>query len=175
VEAQPVIWFIGISGAGKSTLGTALRDQFAASGKKVSLLDGDQARDFFDHDLGYSREDRVANIKRIIFGAHLLSSHGTTVIVCNISPFENLRQFARKKIPGYHEIYLRKNLEISLQQDVRDVYRNHLGKSDLVGIDIQFEPPTNSDLIVDTDGHSEQESLRAILDYLHPKFPGAFL
>jgi adenylylsulfate kinase len=175
VETQPVIWFLGISGAGKSTLGAALRDRFGVSGREVSLLDGDQAREFFEHDLGYSREDRIANIKRIIFGAHLLSSHGTTVIVCNISPFEELRRFARKKLPRYHEIWLRKNLETTVQQDVRNVYRNHLGKSDLVGIDIEFEPPNQSDLVIDTDRQSEQESLRAVLDYCELKFSGAFL
>ena len=98
-----VLWLIGISGAGKTTLGRMLEDHFRKKKKKCYLLDGDEVRDLFDRDLGYSEADREANIKRIILGAYLLDRNDIIGIICNISPMEHLRQLARKKIAGYNE------------------------------------------------------------------------
>src|SRR3990170_7012687 len=100
-----VIWFIGISGAGKTTLGKKLQQYFDDARKKSFLIDGNLARSFFDNDLGYSKKDRVANIKRITFAAHVLGQSDVITIVCCISPFESLRELARKRIKDYNEIY----------------------------------------------------------------------
>ena len=91
-----VVWLIGISGAGKSTLGVKLKRYYESNNVKTFLLDGDIVRDFYDNDLGYSREDRIANIKRIMLSAYVLEQNGIVPIVCNISPFEHLRCFCRK-------------------------------------------------------------------------------
>ena len=90
-----VIWLLGISGAGKSTLGKRLKKHFDAKGIHSFILDGDVVRTFFDNDLSYSVADRRQNIKRILLAAYVLEQNGVIPIVCNISPFEDLRQFAR--------------------------------------------------------------------------------
>ena len=92
-----IIWLIGISGAGKTTIGRRLAAHFNTLGVKNYLLDGDEVRDLFDRDLGYSDAEREANIKRIILGAYLLDRNDIVGIVCNISPLEHLRALARRK------------------------------------------------------------------------------
>lgn len=106
-----ILWLIGISGAGKTTIGKKLETHFKELNKKCYLLDGDEVRDLFDRDLGYTDAEREANIKRIILGEYLLDRNDIIGIICNISPLEHLRQLARKKIGGYNEIYLKKGFE----------------------------------------------------------------
>ena len=101
-----VIWLLGISGAGKSTLGNLLKKYFDRKAVKSFILDGDSVRNFFDNDLDFSADERRQNIKRILLAAHALEQSGVIPIVCNISPFEDLRQFAREKFNDYVQIYL---------------------------------------------------------------------
>ena len=161
-----VIWLLGISGAGKSTLGTKLYNTLSKNSKKVYLLDGDEIRKFFDSDLGYTKDDRIANIKRIIYAAYVLSQNDIYVIVCNISPFESLRNFCRNKIPNYYQIYLKKSLEKSIENDVKQIYNQNLGKTDLVGVDLKFEEPIENDLVISVDELSINDSLNLILEKL---------
>ena len=161
-----VLWLLGISGAGKSTLGIKLKEYCDQLGKKSWIIDGDSIRDFFDKDLGFEREDRVQNIKRIILAAHVLSENGTIAIVCNISPFEELRQFARKKLKNYDQIYLKKNLNTSRQEDVKNMYRNNVGKTPVVGVDLQFDEPHNSDLVLDVENETVDQSFRHVLQLI---------
>jgi len=169
-----VIWFIGISGAGKTTLGNRLKEYLDRRGKRSFIIDGNLVRDFFDNDLGYSRQERMANIKRIMLAAHTLSQSGTRAIVCNISPFEELREFARNKIKDYNEIYLIKDLESSKAKDVQQMYRNNIGKTEIVGIDLKFDEPKGSNLTIYTDHETEEESLQRVINYLSTKYPEDF-
>lgn len=169
-----VIWLIGISGSGKTTLGTELKRHFDGLGKRCYMIDGDLVRRFYDNDLGYSRADRVANIKRILLSAHVLDQAGVAAIVCNISPFEELREFARRKISGYSEIYLKKSVAASKASDVKGMYNDHLGKTEIVGIDLDFDEPGGSNLVIDVDQESEAESLRRIIDFVQEKHPEEF-
>jgi len=166
-----VIWFIGISGAGKTTLGKRLQQYFDAAQKKSFLIDGNLARSFFDNDLGYSKEDRVANIKRITFAAHVLRQGDVITIVCCISPFESLRELARKCIKDYNEIYLQRSMELAQKNDVQQMYQNNMGKTEIVGIDLEFETPKQSDLVIRTDEETEEESFERVLAYLRKKYP----
>lgn len=165
-----IIWLIGISGAGKTTIGRKLETHFNEIGKKCYLLDGDEVRDLFDRDLGYSDADREANIKRIILGAYLLDQNDIIGIICNIGPLEHLRQHARKKISGYNEIYLKKDLRISMKNDVKGVYADNMGKTQIVGIDATFDEPHNSDLVLEVDKMSEEETYNAVLNYIVDKY-----
>lgn len=165
-----VIWLIGISGAGKTTIGRKLETYFKKIKKKCYLLDGDEVRDLFDRDLGYSDADREANIKRITLGAYLLDRNDIIGIICNIGPLEHLRQLARKKIAGYNEIYLKKDLQISMKNDVKGVYQENLGKTQIVGIDATFDEPQTPDLVLEVDKMTVEESYQAVLDYIIAKY-----
>ncbi len=169
-----VIWLIGISGAGKTTIGRRLEKHFNEIGKKCCLLDGDEVRDLFDRDLGYSDEDREANIKRIILGAYLLDRNGIIGIICCISPLEHLRQLARAKIAGYNEIYLKKDIQTSMKSDVKGMYRENMGKTQIAGIDAAFDEPVSSDLILETDRLTEDETYSAVMDYIVKKYGGEY-
>lgn len=165
-----VIWLIGISGAGKTTIGRKLETHFNELRKKCYLLDGDEVRDLFDRDLGYSDADREANIKRIILGAYLLDRNDIIGIICNIGPLEHLRQLARKKIAGYNEIYLKKDLQISIKNDVKGVYQENMGKTQIVGIDATFDEPRTPDLVLEVDKLTVEESYQAVLNYIVAKY-----
>ena len=161
-----VVWLIGISGAGKTTLGTRLQEYYQQKGTPNYLLDGDEARSIFDGDLGYSREDREANIKRIILAAYVLDRCDIVAIVCNISPFESLRSLARSKIVRYHEIYLRKDVSISKKDDIKGVYADNYGKTELIGVDIGFDEPLNPSLIIEVDRESVEDSYQKLISYI---------
>ena len=165
-----ILWLIGISGAGKTTIGRKLENHFQEIGKKCYLLDGDEVRDLFDRDLGYSDADREANIKRIILGAYLLDKNDIIGIICNIGPLEHLRQLARKKIAGYNEIYLKKDIQISMKNDVKGVYAKNMGKTQIVGIDATFDEPKTPELVLEVDKMSIDETYQAVIDYVVNKY-----
>ena len=169
-----VIWLIGIPGAGKTTLGIRLEEYLQSQNKKCYLIDGDVIRKFFDNDLGYTYEERVQNIKRIILAGYILEQNGIIPIICNISPFEKLRELARKKLDSYKEIYLKKSIENSKKDDVKGLYKNNLGKTKLIGIDIPFEEPQNSDLTIDVDKLEISESIDKIISFLKKKYQKDF-
>lgn len=165
-----ILWLIGISGAGKTTIGRKLEKHFKDLNKKCYLLDGDEVRDLFDRDLGYTDADREANIKRIMLGAYLLDRNDIIGIICNIAPLEHLRQLARRKIRGYNEIYLKKDLRASMENDVKGMYQKNMGKTQIVGIDTVFDMPLSPDLTLEVDKMSVEETYQAVLDYVADKY-----
>ena len=164
-----LIWLIGISGAGKTTLGLRLKEYYRKKERFAYMIDGDEVRAVFDEDLGFSRADRTANIKRIILAAYVLDRCGIDAIVCNISPFQELRDLARIKIAGYTEIYLKKTLAESINKDVKGVYAANKGKTDLIGLDIQFDEPQAPDLIIEVEQESVEQSLEKIIRFIEDK------
>jgi len=161
-----VVWFIGISGAGKSTLGNMLHEYYSIKGINSFIIDGDLVREFYDNDLGYSKDDRVANIKRIMLSAYVLEKNGIIPIICNISPFEELRAFARQKFEDYREIFLKKDIQIAKNNDIKGVYQENLDKTSLVGIDMVFEEPKHSDLKIAVDNENVEASFQKLIRYL---------
>lgn len=165
-----IIWLIGISGAGKTTLGRKLEDFYRGKGLRTYLLDGDEVRELFENDLGYTDADREANIKRIIQGAYLLDRNGVIGIICNISPFQHLRELARRRIEGYNEIYLDKDIHVSMKNDVKGMYREHVGKTDIVGLGQRFDEPVSCDLRIAVDSMTEEASFEMIKRYVAGKY-----
>ncbi|WP_044837559.1 adenylyl-sulfate kinase [Thalassomonas viridans] len=165
-----VIWLLGVSGAGKSTLGNRLKSYCDAQGIKSFLLDGDLVRDFYDNDLGYSPPDRRHNIKRIMLAARVLEQNGIIPIVCNISPFEDLRRFARQKFDNYQQVYLRKDIRHARTNDVKNIYKDHMNKTPLVGVDMTFEPPLSNELVLDVDKESVDDSFARLKSLLQKGF-----
>lgn len=167
LEGQ-IIWFTGISGAGKSTLANAVQQKLQGSLKNhVMLLDGDLVREFFEGDLGYSRQDRIANIRRITFAAHLLSQAGVTVLVANIAPYREVRDFVRKKLGDrYHQVYVQASLERVTKNDVKGLYSSQQSVGPLIGVEDAYEPPRNPSLVIPTDSLSVDESVAMVIAYL---------
>jgi adenylylsulfate kinase len=161
-----VIWLLGISGAGKSTLGELIKNHYDTNGVQSFVLDGDVVRTFFDNDLSYSIDERRQNIKRILLAAHVLEQNGVIPIVCNISPFEDLRQFARDKFSDYIQIYLEKSITIAKHNDVKNIYSDNISKSPIVGIDMPFDEPKNNDLVIPVDHETVSASFARVISLL---------
>lgn len=166
-----VIWLTGISGSGKTTLGLRLKEELQKRYGRVEFIDGDTVREFFEDDLGYTRDERISNIKRIAFAAMLLGRNQTHVIVANIAPYYEARDFVRRHIKDYIQIYLRITPEEAAGRDVKGYYARHKSGElkNMVGLDETYDEPRNPDLIVDTGRETADESLKKILAYLNLK------
>jgi adenylyl-sulfate kinase len=171
MKNAPVIWFTGVSGAGKTTLSRMLRDKLSEQFSSVVILDGDEVRAFFERDLGMSREHREINVRRIAFTAEMLSRVGTTVIVANIAPYFNVRDFIRRKVDNYFQVYVRTTLDTVRERDVKGLYRKFDNGeiTNMIGLDDPYQEPRNPDVVVDSSCESAEESLRRILETLDQK------
>jgi adenylylsulfate kinase len=166
-----VIWLIGISGAGKTTLGRLLFEYFEKNlGRKTYMIDGDEFRAILDHDLGYTIEERIENYKRMVISAYILDQCDIVTIVCSIGAIEVQRKFAREKIKEYNEIYLHRPLAEAIENDVKGIYKDNIGKNPVVGIDIKFDEPQHADLVCNTAEESVQESFQKIKKFIHNKY-----
>jgi len=166
-----VIWLTGISGSGKTTLGLKLKSELEKRYSNVEFLDGDFVRDFFESDLGYTRKERIMNVKRIAFAAALLSRNNVNVIVANIAPYYEVRDFIRKHIKNYIQIYLRIPIEEAMKRDPKGHFtRFKNGEMDnFIGLDDDYDIPRSPDLTIDTTSESVEESLNKIIDFLKMK------
>lgn len=171
------IWFTGLSGAGKSTLAEAIEERLKAHGRNVEVLDGDIVRLHLSKGLGFSREDRDTNIKRIGFVCSLLTRNDVICISAAISPYREARQWARTEIGNFFEVYLKCPIEVCRQRDVKGLYKLvDEGKiKGFTGVDDPYEEPEYPELVIDTDKETVEESVRHIfarledLGYLEPE------
>jgi adenylyl-sulfate kinase len=163
-----VVWFTGLSSAGKSTLAEALAPRLRARGKRVEILDGDAVRAHLSKGLGFSREDRDANIARIAFVAHLLQRNGVTVLVAAISPFRATRDAARAGIVDFVEVHVAPPLDECIKRDVKGLYRKAiLGEiRQFTGISHPYEEPLAPELRIDTSRVTVDEAACRIMDKL---------
>ena len=163
-----VIWLTGLSSAGKTTIGGALFDRSRGMGYKTELLDGDVVRQHLSKDLGFSREDRDENIRRIGFVAELLARNGIFVIVSAISPYRKTRDEVRGLIPGFTEVYVNAPIEVCESRDVKGLYRKARAGAlrGFTGIDDPYEPPLDPEVECRTDFETVEESVQKILDHL---------
>jgi adenylyl-sulfate kinase len=163
------VWFTGMSGAGKSTLSqrliTRLRETAGGSdGLKVELLDGDVVRTHLSKGLGFSREDRDTNIRRIGFVSELLSRNGVMVVVAAISPYRDTRDEVKRRIANFVEVFVECPLEVLISRDVKGLYAKALGGevSQFTGISDPYEPPLNPCVVIHSDHESVDEGVDKI-------------
>jgi len=163
-----VVWFTGLSGAGKSTLAERLRVELEALGRHVEVLDGDEVRNHLSRGLGFSKEDRDTNIRRIGYAARLVARSGGVAIAAAISPYQAVRDEVRAQAPGFFEVYVRCSLEELTRRDVKGLYAKALRGEiqNFTGVNDPYEPPTAPELTVDSERETVEESLRRILDAL---------
>lgn len=162
------VWLTGLSGAGKTTITQGLEKELRSLGYPVEVLDGDIVRQNLTKDLGFSKEDRDENIRRIGFVAHLLSRNGVIVLVSAISPYRAVREEVRQKISNFIEVYVNVPLEICEQRDPKGLYKKaRSGKiQHFTGIDDPYEPPLNPDVECYTNLETIDESVTKVLHKL---------
>lgn len=171
------IWFTGLSGAGKSTLAWAIERHLKAIDRNVEVLDGDIVRTHLSKGLGFGREDRNTNIQRIAFVCNLLTRNGVVSIAAAISPYREAREWARKEIGNFVEVYVKCPLEVCRQRDVKGLYKlAGEGKiKGFTGVDDPYEEPEHPELVIETDKETVEESVTRIfarleeLGYLAPE------
>jgi len=162
------LWLTGLSGSGKTTIAYRLEEQLRERGLKVEMLDGDIVRTHLSKGLGFSREDRDTNIRRIGFVAHLLSRNGVAVLVAAISPYRAARNENRTLIGDFVETHVRCALEVLEDRDVKGLYAKALRGEipNFTGVSDPYEEPLNPEVIVDTDQETVEESTGKVLDKL---------
>jgi bifunctional enzyme CysN/CysC len=169
------VWFTGLSGAGKTTICRAVATELLAYGLQVEVIDGDVIRNYLCKDLGFSKDDRDENIRRIAFVAQLLTRNGTVVLVSAISPYREGREAARRSIGNFLEVYVSTPLDVCEVRDPKDLYQKaRAGKiHGFTGIDDPYEPPLNAEIVCNTDRESTRESsvkvVSAVLNHISSK------
>jgi sulfate adenylyltransferase len=163
------IWFTGLSGSGKSTVAHGLVERLAEFGRNVSLLDGDEIRTHLSKGLGFSKEDRDANINRVGYVAGLVAQHGGTTLCAVISPYRETRDNARKSSKGnFVEVFCDTPIDVCEKRDVKGLYaKARAGEiKGFTGVDDPYEAPLNPEVTLDTSKLSVQECVDRIVDKL---------
>ena len=162
------VWFTGFSGAGKSTIADALTKKLKSEGYQLEVLDGDEIRENLTKDLGFSKEDRDTNIRRIGFVAKLLARNGVIVLVPVISPYRAIREEMRANIDNFLEVFVNAPLSVCEDRDVKGLYKQvRAGKiKQFTGIDDPYEPPTNPEIECRTDLEELSQSVDKIFNKL---------
>ncbi len=160
------VWLTGLSSAGKSTLSRAVYERLWARGHRVELLDGDEVRRHLSRGLGFSREDRDENVRRIGFVAEMLTRHGVIVLVSAISPYREIREELRTRISNFLEVYVNAPITTCEERDVKGLYRKARSGEipRFTGINDPYEPPLSPDVECRTDLETVSESAAKIVD-----------
>ena len=163
-----VIWLTGLPGSGKTTISRHLEPKLRELNWQVEILDGDEIRQNLSKGLGFSREDRETHLKRAAYVAKLLSRNGVAVIAAFISPYRNVREYARKETTNFIEVFVKCSLETCAQRDPKGLYKKASSGEikNLTGPQDIYEEPLAPDLIVETDHQTVEESMNLIVEKL---------
>lgn len=159
------LWFTGLSGAGKTTLARLVETELNARGHKVEVLDGDIIRTNLSKGLGFSKEDRDTNIRRIGFVCELLTRNDVVAIAAAISPYREIRDDVRRQISSFVEVYVKCPLDVLAERDVKGLYKKALAGEikHFTGVDDPYEEPFTAELVVETDREQPEESAARII------------
>jgi adenylylsulfate kinase len=159
------LWFTGLSGAGKSTLAELLAPELRKRGHRVEILDGDEVRTNLSKGLGFSKEDRDTNIRRIGYVAHLLSRNGVIVISAAISPYREVRDEVRRLHDKFFEVFVKCTIDKLVERDVKGLYKKALAGEikSFTGVSDPYEEPHTPELVVDSSTETVKESLAKLI------------
>ena len=159
------LWLTGLSGAGKSTIAERVAAELRRRGRRVEVLDGDVIRENLSKGLGFSKEDRDTNIRRIGFVAELLARNGVVVIVAAISPYRAVRDEVRARIDRFVEVQVHCSLDELVRRDVKGLYRRALAGEieHFTGVSDPYEEPLDPEVVVDTGVENADESVLRVL------------
>jgi len=158
------LWFTGLSGAGKSTISGILEKRLRDAGAKVEVLDGDAVRENLSKGLGFSKEDRDINIRRIGFVCGLLSRNGVIAIAAAISPYRAVRDEVRSHVHNFIEIYVECPLDVVTDRDVKGLYKKAI-KGEIgqfTGVSDPYEPPLHPEVVVHSASETPEESAEKV-------------
>ncbi len=168
MEKGVLYWITGLSGAGKTTIGTKLYYEMRKSCPGLVILDGDILKRLVGDSLGYSRKERLKRASYYSEMCKMLTDQGITVIICTIAMYDSVREWNRRNIEKYVEIYLKVDREVLIKRDKKGLYsRQKSGKaSEIAGLDIEVEYPKTPDLVIENDGSvSVRECVERIMAY----------
>ncbi len=165
------LWFTGLSGAGKSTVARKAEEELRARGMKVEVLDGDVVRTNLSKGLGFSKEDRDTNIRRIGYVCKLLARNGVIAIAAAISPYREIRDEVRRQHARFFEVFVHCPIEKLAERDVKGLYRKALAGElkGFTGVSDPYEPPLEPELVITTDCEQPAESLLRLLGGLEAR------
>ena len=166
------IWFTGLPSSGKSTIAHTVEKLLREKGHRVEVFDGDVIRKNLCSDLGFSKEDRDTNIKRIAFVCKLMTRNDVVAIAAAISPYRETRDYARAEVgKDFLEVYVRAPLSVCKDRDVKGLYQKALGGEikGFTGIDDPYEEPLNPELTLHTDKENEEESVQRVMGELEKR------
>jgi adenylyl-sulfate kinase len=160
-----VLWLTGLSGAGKSTIAERVAAELRRRGRLVEVLDGDAVRENLSKGLGFSKEDRDTNIRRIGYVAELLARNGVVVVVAAISPYRAVRDEVRARIDRFVEVHVHCSLDELVRRDVKGLYRRALAGEipHFTGVSDPYEAPLDPEVVVDSGVESVEESVGRVL------------
>jgi adenylyl-sulfate kinase len=163
------IWFTGLSGSGKSTVSSIIGDRLRAHDAKVEILDGDVVRTHLSKGLGFSKEDRDTNIRRIGFVCELLSRNGVIAIGAAISPYRSIRDEIRLRIPRFVEVYVECPLDVLVARDAKGLYKRALAGEikQFTGVSDPYEPPLNPEVTLHTAIEAPEQSADKVWETIH--------
>lgn len=171
MEAGCTLWFTGMSGSGKSTLASALAARLRAKGIHVEVIDGDVVRTQLCRGLGFQKEDRQENIRRIGIVCEILSRNGVIAIAAAISPYRSSREELRSRIENFIEIYMSCPVSVLVERDVKGLYKKALAGEipNFTGISDPYEPPEQPEVTIDSSVESIEEGVDAVLRVLEAR------
>lgn len=163
-----VLWFTGLPCSGKSTLADLLKPELEKRGRLVDVLDGDVVRTHLTKGLGFSKEDRDTNIRRIGFVAGLVARHGGIAITAAISPYRAIRDEIRGSVENFIEVFVNTPLEICIKRDVKGMYKRALAgeMKGFTGVDDPYEAPVSPEITIETETETPEMSAARILGKL---------
>ncbi|MCK4784450.1 MAG: adenylyl-sulfate kinase [Desulfobacteraceae bacterium] len=159
------LWFTGLPCSGKSTIADTVATELQQRGLKAERLDGDIIRKHLWKELGFSKEDRDENIRRAAFLARLLTKNGIAVLTSFISPYRELRDYARREIGDFVEIYVKCPVEVCIQRDTRGMYKKALAGEipNFTGVSDPYEEPLNPEVLIESDKETLEESVTKVM------------